>query len=105
MSVYLGSDPGEIGDFPNSIFSSIYISWNNGGSQIIGEDFVSFNEIGMNEESSCSGVEEDFCVDDFILFFCFACNRKGDRERFIPIIRYKYRRESQCSQRRGGTLS
>ena len=69
-----------MGDSPNSVLCSVYVSRGDGSSKLISEDPMSFYEVGMNEESSCSCVEEDWCVDNFVLFFCLACNRKGDGE-------------------------
>ena len=69
-----------MGDFSNPVFCSVYISRDDGSPKFISEDSMSFDEVGMNEESSSSCIEEDWCVDDFVLFFCFARNRKGDGE-------------------------
>ena len=105
MAINFGMDPGEMGDFPNLVFCPIDISGDYGNSKFMGKDSILFHKSGMDEEPSSSTVKEDWGVDDFILSFSLACNRKSNGEQFIPIISYKYRRESQCSQRRGGTLS
>ena len=85
-----------MGNFPNLVFRSIHVSWNDGNSKFVGEDSMLFHESRVNKESSCSRAEDDWDINNFILFFCLAHNRKSGCELFISIIGYKYRRESQC---------
>ena len=69
-----------MGNFPNLIFCSVYVLWNDGDSKLVGEDSMSFHESRMNKEFPCSRVEEDRGVHDCILSFRLACNRKSECE-------------------------
>ena len=80
MPINLSSDPGEVGDLSDLIFGSIYISGDNRVLEFVRKDSMSFDIVWVNEESSCSGVEEDLGIDDFIFFLRLARNRKGNGE-------------------------
>jgi len=46
-----------MGDFPNQIFCSVYISWCDGNSEFMKANVVFLCVSGVHEKSSCSSVE------------------------------------------------
>ena len=77
MSIDFSTNPGEVSDLPDSIFCSVYVFRDNGSSEFVRKDSMSFDIVWVDEESPCSGVKEDLGIDDFVFFLRLACNRKG----------------------------